>query len=502
MQILLEADCLIQALKNVSDSVILNLCRQKRCHGWVASTSIPVLLEQKGVSEKDIQFVLQDLAVLSPTAHDINLALQSDKAFAKELATRLVEQSGLDAVVTQFPENFSNSKIEALTPEELKQRLDYPSSSVQGVRLLDITASYHQILNEVEKEMAETIRSGHFILGPKVSRLEEQIAEYCHSKYAVGVSSGTDALLISLMALGIGPGDEVITSPYTFFATAGSIIRSGAKPVFVDINDITFNIKPEHIERSITSNTKAIIPIHLYGQCSDMDLILKLAEKNDLSVIEDAAQAIGSSYKGKPAGSIGDMGCFSFFPAKNLGGFGDGGLVTTNSRELYERLKIIRVHGSDPKYYHKVMGGNFRLDALQADVLIAKLSFLKDWTEKRRENAQKYHQLFKDSALTPFIQLPPEVFYGHVYNQYVIRAGNRRDELRTFLNEKRIGCEIYYPIPLHLQDCFKSLGYKSGDFPESEKAAKETLALPISHEVDQAQQEYVVSTIQQFFLDK
>ncbi len=498
MQILLDIDCLIQALKNRADSTVLNLCRQKRCKGWVASTSIPVILAEAG--EQDVQSLLQGLAVLTPTAHDINQALGSEKPFAKDLAARLVEASGLDAVVTLSPENFSELKVDALTPGQLQVKLDAPSEPVQEVRLLDITASYHQIINEVEKEMAETVRSGYFILGPKVSRLEERMADYCQTKYSVGVSSGTDALLIALMALGIGPGDEVITSPYTFFATAGSIVRTGAKPVFADINDITFNIKPEHIERCITSKTKAIIPVHLYGQCADMDPIRQLAEKNGLAVIEDAAQAIGSEYKGKPAGSMGDLGCFSFFPAKNLGGFGDGGLVTTNSKELYEQLKIIRVHGSDPKYYHKVMGGNFRLDALQADVVSAKLNFLEEWTEKRRKNAQTYHQLFKDSAMTPFIQLPPEVFPRHVYNQYVIRAGIRRDELRTFLNEKRIGCEIYYPIPLHLQECFKDLGHKSGDFPESEKAAGETLALPISHEVNRAQQEYVVAMIQQFFL--
>lgn len=498
MRILLDADCLIQALKNRADSAVLNLCRQKRCQGWVASTSIPVILESAEVSEEDVQSLLRDLAVLTPTAHDIDLALGSDKPFAQALAAHLVKASGLDAVVTLSPEKFSG--ITALTPDQLQEKLDAPPSPVEEVRLLDITASYHQILNAVEKEMAETIRSGYFILGPKVSRLEERMADYCQTKYAVGVSSGTDALLIELMALGVGPGDEVITSPYTFFATAGSIIRAGAKPVFVDVNDITFNIKPEHIERCITPNTKAIIPVHLYGQCADMDPILQLARDKGLAVIEDAAQAIGSEYKGRPAGSLGDMGCFSFFPAKNLGGFGDGGLVTTNSEEIYKQLKIIRVHGSEPKYYHKVMGGNFRLDALQADAVSAKLNFLEEWTEKRRKNAQIYHQLFKDSALTPFVQLPPEVFSRHVYNQYVIRAGNRRDELRTFLNEKRIGCEIYYPVPLHLQDCFKSLGYKSGDFPESEKAARETLALPISHEVDHAQQEYVVQMIHRFFL--
>ena len=270
----------------------------------------------------------------------------------------------------------------------------------------------------------------------------------------------------------------------------------------MDINDITFNIKPEHIERCITPKTKAIIPVHLYGQCSDMDIILQLAEKNGLRVIEDSAQAIGSEYKGRSAGSMGDMGCFSFFPTKNLGGFGDGGLVTTNSEELYKQLKILRVHGSEPKYYHKILGGNFRLDALQADVVSAKLNFLENWTERRRQNAQNYNQLFKDSAMTPFVQLPPEVFPRHIYNQYVLRVGNRRDELRAFLNESRIGCEIYYPIPLHLQECFKSLGYQSGDFPESEKAAKQTLALPISHEVDRRQQEYVVETIHRFFLGK
>lgn len=498
MQILLDTGCLIQALENKADSVVLNLCRQDRCKGWIASTSVAVALEKSGTAKQDVQSILQGLAVLTPTAHDIDLALEADGPFSSALQERLVEASGLDAVVTLSPENFSGNS--ALTPEQLQEKLDAPPAPVEEVRLLDIAASYHQILNSVEKEIAETVRSGYFIMGPKVSQMEEKMAAYCQTKYAVGVSSGTDALLIALMAAGVGPGDEVITSPYTFFATAGSIIRSGAKPVFVDINDITFNIKPEHIERCVTPNTKAIIPVHLYGQCSDMDSIVQLAEEKGLKVIEDAAQAIGSEYKGRPAGSIGDMGCFSFFPAKNLGSFGDGGLVTTNSEELYEQLKILRVHGSEPKYYHKVIGGNFRLDALQAGVVSAKLGFLEDWTEKRRKNAQTYHQLFKDSALTPFVQLPPEVFPRHVYNQYVIRAGNRRDDLKTFLHENRIGCDIYYPIPLHLQECFKFLGYKRGDFPESEKAAGDTLALPISHEVDRRQQEYVVKTIQRFFL--
>jgi dTDP-4-amino-4,6-dideoxygalactose transaminase len=500
MQTIFDAASLIQALENVDDSALLGLCQQGRCKGWVASTTIPVVLEGSDASKEKVQSLLKNLAVLTPTAHDIDLALESKYPFEVALLSRLMEVSRLDAVVTLAPEKFSGLSGNVLTLGELQKTLDAPLPPVKEVRLLDITASYHQILNEVENEMSETVRSGYFILGPKVSQMEERMASYCQTKYAIGVSSGTDALLIALMASGIGPGDEVITSPYTFFATASSIIRVGATPVFADINDITFNIKPEHIERCITPKTKAIIPVHLYGQCADMDPILQLAEKNGLRVIEDAAQAIGSEYKGRPAGSMGDMGCFSFFPAKNLGGFGDGGMVTTNSEELYKQLKILRVHGSEPKYYHKIIGGNFRLDAIQADVVSAKLNYLEDWTEKRRKNAQTYNQLFKDSAMTPFVQLPPEVFPRHVYNQYVISVGNRRDELRTFLHENQIGCEIYYPVPLHLQDCFKSLGYKNGDFPESEKAAEKTLALPISHEINPSQLKYVVDTIQRFFL--
>jgi dTDP-4-amino-4,6-dideoxygalactose transaminase len=499
MQILFDESCLAQALEKFSDSAILNLCRQGFCKGWLLSTSVPAILQN--AEKNDVQSLLNILAVLSPNANDIEIALKSEKPFEVALAARLAETTGLDAVITASPENFSGLAVEALTLGQLNEKLDGPPPPIEGVRLLDITASYHQILNEVEKETSETIRSGYFILGPKVSKMEERVANYCQAEYAVGVSSGTDALLIALMALGVRPGDEIVTSPYTFFATAGSIVRAGAKPVFVDINDITFNIKPEHIERCITPRTKAIIPIHLYGQCADMDPIIELAKKHDIHVIEDAAQAIGSKYKGRGAGSLGDMGCFSFFPAKNLGGFGDGGLVTTNSKELYEKLLILRVHGSDPKYYHKVLGGNFRIDALQADVVNAKLNFLEEWTEKRRQNAKTYHQLFKDAAMTPFVQLPPEVFPRHVYNQYVIRVGSRRNELMEFLNKNKIGCETYYPVPLHMQECFNFLSYNSGDFPQSEKAANETLALPISHEVSRRQQEYVVKKIQVFFLE-
>ena len=366
------------------------------------------------------------------------------------------------------------------------------------VPLLDIPLSYKEVLADVEKNINAVIESGYFILGPVVEELEQKIVTYCEAKYAVGVSSGTDALLISLMAAGIKEDDEVITTPFTFFATAGSISRLGAKPVFVDIEPDTFNIDTKQIEENITRKTRAILPVHLYGQCVDMDPVLDLAQKNNLVVIEDAAQAIGSKYKGRRAGSMGDYGCFSFFPTKNLGGFGDGGMVTMNSEELYEQVKILRVHGSHPKYYHKMIGGNFRLDAIQAAVVLAKLKYLDKWTEKRRANAQTYNRLFKEMGMTDSLTLPSEVIPHHVYNQYVIRVKDKRDELRSFLGENNISTEIYYPLPLHLQDCYLSLGYKKGNLPESEKAADETIALPIFPELTTDQLEYVVATITHF----
>ena len=366
------------------------------------------------------------------------------------------------------------------------------------VPLLDIPLSYKEVLADVEKNINEVIESGYFILGPVVEELEQKIATYCEAKYAVGVSSGTDALLISLMAAGIKEDDEVITTPFTFFATAGSISRLGAKPVFVDIEPDTFNIDTKQIEENITRKTRAILPVHLYGQCVDMDPVLDLAQKNNLVVIEDAAQTIGSEYKGRRAGSMGDYGCFSFFPTKNLGGFGDGGMVTMNSEELYEQVKILRVHGSHPKYYHKMIGGNFRLDAIQAAVVLAKLKYLDKWTKKRRANAQTYTRLFKEMGMTDSLTLPSEVIPHHVYNQYVIRVKDKRDELRSFLGENNISTEIYYPLPLHLQDCYLSLGYKKGNLPESEKAADETIALPIFPELTTDQLEYVVATITHF----
>ncbi|MBT4374106.1 MAG: DegT/DnrJ/EryC1/StrS family aminotransferase [Nitrospina sp.] len=366
------------------------------------------------------------------------------------------------------------------------------------VPLLDIPASYETILQDVKKNIDQVIQSGRFVLGPIVEELEEKIATYCETKYAVGVSSGTDALLISLMAAGVGEGDEVITTPFTFFATAGSISRLGARPVFVDIESDTFNIDPSQIEKSITDKTRAIIPVHLYGQSANMNPILELAQRNNLVVIEDAAQAIGSEYEGRRTGSMGNYGCFSFFPTKNLGGFGDGGMVTMSSEADYNQIKALRVHGSNLKYYHKLIGGNFRLDALQAGVVLAKLQYLDQWTEKRRKNARTYNQLFKEKGIADQLILPLEVIPRHVYNQYVIRVNNNRDELRSFLTENNIFTEIYYPLPLHLQDCFASLEYKKGAFPESEKAANDTIALPIFPELAKEQLVYVTEKIDEF----
>jgi dTDP-4-amino-4,6-dideoxygalactose transaminase len=367
------------------------------------------------------------------------------------------------------------------------------------VPLLDLKAQYRAIKDEVIAATRELYETQRFILGPKVEKLEERVARYCQTEYAVGVSSGTDALLISLMAAGIGPGDEVITSPHTFFATAGSIARVGATPVFVDIEEDTYNIDPQAITEKITKQTKAMIPVHLYGQCCDMDPILELAHAHEIMVIEDAAQAIGAEYKGRRAGCMSDMGCFSFFPSKNLGAFGDGGMVTTSSDILYEKLKILRVHGSDPKYYHKLIGGNFRLDALQAAIILVKLPYLDQWTSARRANARRYRELFSHKGLDGFIGLPVEKNGRHIYNQFVIAVQTDRDELRRFLNEAGIGTEVYYPVPMHLQPCFEYLNARKGSFSKSEAAAEKTLALPIYAELTDEQQEYVVQKINAFY---
>ena len=338
------------------------------------------------------------------------------------------------------------------------------------VPLLDLKPQYAQIKEQVVPEVMSIMESQGFILGPKVDKLERDMEAYMSVKHSLGCSSGTDALLLALMALDIKSGDEVITTPYTFFATAGSIARTGAVAKFVDIDPATFLMRVDQIEEKITPKTKAIIPVHLFGQCVDMEPLMAIAKKHNLAVIEDAAQAIGAEYKGKMAGTFGNVGCFSFFPSKNLGCFGDGGLVTTNSDKTYERMKGLRVHGGQVQYQHLEVGLNARLDALQAAVVSIKLPYLKSWTEGRRRNAALYNELFKDNKriITPAAKSD----CYHIYNQYVIRVDGDRDALKAHLGEKEIGCSVYYPLSLHQQPCFKYLGYKAGDFPESEKAAE------------------------------
>lgn len=363
------------------------------------------------------------------------------------------------------------------------------------VPMLDLKPQYTQIKELLLPEIMDTIENQAFILGTKVEKLEKELADYIDTTFTVGCSSGTDALLLALMALDIGSGDEVITTPYTFFATAGSIARVGAKAVFVDIEPDTFLMRVDQIEKKINLKTKAIMPVHLFGQCVDMEPLMALAKKYNLKVIEDSAQAIGSGYKGRNSGAMADMGCFSFFPSKNLGGFGDGGLVSTNSESLCSRLKGLRVHGGQVQYHHNEVGLNARLDALQADVISVKLPFLKSWTEGRRRNANLYNQLFKDNpnVITP---IEKEDRY-HIYNQYVIRVQNR-DALKAHLTEKSIGCAVYYPLSLHLQNCFSDLGYKKGDFPESEKASETTLALPVFSELTEEQIHFVADSVNEF----
>jgi len=374
------------------------------------------------------------------------------------------------------------------------------------IPLLDLKAQYQGIKDEIKTALDEVIETQHFILGPKVEELERNIATYSGVKYSVGVSSGTDALLIALMAFDVDAGEEVITTPFTFFATAGVIARLKARPVFVDIDPVTFNMDPSRLESAITKKTKAIIPIHLFGQCADMDPILSIARKYGIPVIEDAAQSIGAEYKGKRAGSMAELGCFSFFPSKNLGGFGDGGMVVMSDLALYEKVKILRVHGSKPKYYHKIVGGNFRLDALQAAVLNVKLKYLDGWSQCRRDNAAYYDGALHATGLAneAFIQTPTPVYKAsgdknyHIFNQYTLRAKDR-DQLQECLKEAGVPSEIYYPLPLHVQECFKDLGYRKGDFPVSEGAAASVLSIPIYPELNKEQKDYIVAKIVEFY---
>ena len=362
------------------------------------------------------------------------------------------------------------------------------------VPLLDLRAQYASLKDEIIAEISEICDSQRFILGPKVEKLESEIAAYCRSTGAVGVTSGSDALIISLMVEGIKAGDEVITTPFTFFATVGAIVRVGATPVFADIDPVTFNIDPKKIEEKITPRTKAIIPVHLFGQAADMDPIMEIARKHNLVVIEDACQAIGAEYKGRRVGSIGNYGAFSFFPSKNLGCFGDGGMVTCNDPEKVKLLKIFRNHGQSGTYMHDYVGGNFRLDAIQAAGLLVKLPHLDTWGQMRRSNASIYNEAFEsvEEIKTPYIQ--PQNY--SIFNQYIV-AVDHRDDVIAYLRSKDIGCEIYYPVPLHMQECFAQLGYKEGDFPNAEYAAKHTIALPIYPELTLDQLNYVIETLKE-----
>jgi len=383
------------------------------------------------------------------------------------------------------------------------------------VPLLDLKPQYQSLKKELDEAILSVAESQYFILGPEVEKMEKAFCDYLNCKKAIGVSSGTDALLLALMGIGLGPGDEVIVPTYSFFATAGVVSRLNATPVMVDSDPVTFNIDPKQIEKKITTKTRAIIPVHLYGQSCDMDAIMEIAHKHKLKVIEDAAQAIGVQYKdGKFVGTIGDIGCYSFFPSKNLGGYGDGGLVVTNDEKLGEHLHIMRVHGGYPKYYHKYIGGNFRIDAIQSAVINVKLPHLDEWSAKRRSNAETYNRYFIDAGLaeetgvTKFdgknkILLPKAVYKDtgaknyHIFNQYIIRV-EKRDELRKYLSENEIGNEIYYPVPFHLQECFADLGYMKGDFPNAEFAADSSIALPIYPELNQEQIKFVVDKIKEF----
>jgi dTDP-4-amino-4,6-dideoxygalactose transaminase len=375
------------------------------------------------------------------------------------------------------------------------------SAANSPVPLLDVNRQYQPLREEILAAIARVCDSGRYIMGPDCEELERGIASLTGARHAIACASGSDALLVALMALDIGPGDEVICPSYTFFATASAISRLGAKPVFADIEPATFNIDPEDFERRVTPRTKAVIPVHLFGQCAAMDEIGAVAARHGLPIVEDACQSIGATYAGRGAGTLGDIGCFSFYPTKNLGGMGDGGLITTDRDDLAAKLRLLRAHGMEPRYYHQIVGVNSRLDTIQAAVLNVKLPHLEAWSRQRQANAQRYHSLFAQYRLDKVLTLPQTLRAAlHVWNQYTIRVPDgKRDELRKHLAATRIGSEIYYPVPLHEQQCFASLGYKLGSLPETERAARETLALPIFPELTAAEQETVVGSIAGFF---
>jgi dTDP-4-amino-4,6-dideoxygalactose transaminase len=385
------------------------------------------------------------------------------------------------------------------------------------VPLLDLQAQYRTIRDQVRAAVDEVLESQRFILGAHVSSLEEEIARFCGVPFAVGVASGTDALLLSLKALGIGPGDTVVTVPFTFFATAGAIVNLGARPLFVDIEETGYEMDPEKlascfaqectfspttrklIHKATNATVKAIVPVHLYGQCADMDGILETARSYGLPVVEDACQALGATYGNRFAGTMGDLGCFSFFPSKNLGGAGDAGMIITSNQQLADRVRMLRTHGAHPKYFHSLVGFNSRLDELQAAILRVKLPHLQQWSRARHENAMHYNEDLRSAGLLSYVKLPAILpNRSHIFHQYVIRC-QRRDELQSFLKAREIGTEIYYPVSLHEQECFRYLGYGSDDLPRSHAASKETLALPVYPELEDEQRHYVVTSIAEFY---
>jgi dTDP-4-amino-4,6-dideoxygalactose transaminase len=401
-----------------------------------------------------------------------------------------------------FWNTFPHHLISAIERMEslMSERLGFASvSSAEPVPFMDLVAQHQSIASAVTEAVQRVFAGQNFVLGEEVAAFENEMAAYCDSREAIGCASGTDALILALMALGVGPGDEVITSPFTFFATGSAIVRVGARPVFVDVDPESFNLDPAAVEAAVTSKTKAVIPVHLFGQCAEMEPLWRLAGRSGLAIVEDACQAIGAEYRGRRAGVLGTIGCFSFFPTKNLGGAGDGGLMTTDDLELAARLRRLRVHGDVGGYQHTEVGLNSRLDALQAAVLRVKLAHLDLWTSNRQRNAQRYVELFRDYDLLDEISLPAnQGERTHVFNQYSIRvAGGRRDAVLQFLRQRNIGCSIYYPRPLHLQECFQPLGYRPGDLPAAEQAAAEVLALPIFPELRSDQQEQVVRGIAQ-----
>jgi dTDP-4-amino-4,6-dideoxygalactose transaminase len=369
-----------------------------------------------------------------------------------------------------------------------------------AVPLCDLQAQYRNLEPRIVAALARVLASGQVILGPEVAALEEEVAAYCGTAHAVGCSSGTDALLLALYALGVGPGDEVIVPPFTFFASASTVCRLGARPVFVDIDPATYNLDPVQVEAKVTARTRAVMAVHLYGQCADMDPLWQVAQRHGLAIVEDAAQAIGAGYGGKRAGALGTVGCFSFYPSKNLGAYGDAGMCVTDDADLAARLKCLRVHGMEPKYYHKQIGWNARLDALQAAILRVKLPHLEEWTEGRRQAAARYDALIDEHLLGGFLTRPARApGRRHVFNQYVVRvADGLRDALMQHLKADNVACDIYYPVPLHRQECFNHLGYRDGDFPASEEACRCVLALPMYPEITAEQQRRVVDSCAAF----